>query len=280
MGSGKSAGGRLGRWLAAAASITRGRFRRVIPFLALLGVVGWGTRAAWQRWGLPVTQGDRYRVTAEEMLVTPQPKWIHTDVKSDVIRDSQLGELQLLDPHLTEKISRAFALHSWVARVVKVRKEYPAKIAVELQYRRPVAMVEVASTTGPGLFFVDEQGVLLPSDDFALRQTQDYLRIQASHATPAGVYGTPWGDIRIERAAVLAKVLADHWQNLGLRRLRVADRPGSDTIFELEAKDGQIVRWGHAPGSEVPAERSADEKIRFLLAAPKEKLPASIDGLP
>lgn len=280
MGSSKSTGGRLGRSLSAAASLAKVRLRRVVPFLIVFAVVGWGLHAAWQRWGLPASQSDIYRISAEQMIVSPQPKWIHADVKQEVIRDGQLTELALLDPHVTEKISRAFALHSWVAKVVQVRKEYPARITVDLQYRQPVAMVEVTSTTGPGLFFVDNLGVLLPSDDFALRQTQDFLRIQAPHTAPAGVYGTPWGDPRIERAARLAEALGKDWQTLKLYRLQVVELPGNDVVFDLEAQDGQLVRWGHTPGEEVPPERTAEEKLRFLLAAPQDKLPASVSGLP
>jgi hypothetical protein len=277
MGTTKTAG-RIGRWLAAASSLAKGRFRKFIPLVLLLIGVGFAIEYAWQRWGVPAMQGPQYRLSAEQMIVTPQPAWIHTNVKEDVIRDGQLTELQLLDPHLAEKISRAFTLHSWVAKVVEVRKEYPAKLTVTVEYRQPVAMVEVAAATGPGLLFVDADGILLPSDDFAIRQTKDFLRIQAPHATPAGVYGTTWGDVRIERSARLAKYLKEHWQALGIYRIRVVEGLGTDMLLELETGDGQVVRWGHAPGEEVPPERTAEEKLRFLQAAPKGKLPESVDG--
>ncbi len=270
--------GRIGRWLSAATSLAKGRSRKLIPIVLLLGVFGWATHAAWQRWGVPATNGPQYRLSAEQMVITPQPAWIHSNVKEDVIRDGQLTELQLLDPHLAEKISRAFTLHSWVAKVVEVRKEYPGKLSVKLEYRQPVAMVEVAGATGPGLLFVDVEGVLLPTDDFATKQTEHFLRIQAPHATPAGIYGMAWGDVRIERSARLAHYLKDHWQSLGLYRLRVVEAVGGDMLLELETKDGQICRWGHAPGEEVSPERTAEEKLRFLQAAPKGKLPEAVDG--
>jgi len=214
------------------------------------------------------------------MLVTPQPTWIHTNVKQDVIRDSQLEELNLLDPQLTEKVGRAFALHSWVASVVQVRKSYPARITVDLNYRQPVAMVEVSSSTGPGLLFVDAHGYLLPSDDFALRQTQDFLRISAAHTAPAGVYGTAWGDVRIEQAAGLAQFLASHWKALKLYRIHAVELPGNNLVFELETKEGKRIRWGHPPGLERSPERMAEEKLRFLQAASPENLPETVDGLP
>lgn len=279
MGTPKTAG-LIGRALAAAGSLVKGRFRRFIPLVLLLVAVGWVIEYAWQRWGVPAMNGPQYRLSAEQMIVTPQPAYIHANVKDDVIRDSQLTELQLLDPHLAEKISRAFTLHSWVAKVVEVRKEYPAKLTVKIEYREPVAMVEVTAATGPGLLFVDADGVLLPSDDFAVRQTKEFLRIQAPHATPAGVYGTNWGDVRIERAARLAKFLKGHWQAIGIYRIRVVEGLGTDMLLELETSDNQIVRWGHAPGEEVSPERTAEEKLRFLQAAPKEKLPEMVDGRP
>ena len=269
--------GRL-RGLAVAATLLTGRGRHIIPLLAVVLGIGSGLYFAWQQWGHPATQSAEYALTADQIQVPARPTWIHTDVKAEVIRDAQLERLQILDAKLTEKINRAFALHTWVARVHRVRKEYPARVIVDLEYRSPVAMVEVEATDGPGLLFVDRDSVLLPSDDFASKQTQNYLRIQvqSSPTTPAGPYGTAWGDVRIAGAAKLAYELRDVWQQAELKRIHVLEMPGGKVIYELETREGKKTRWGRAPGDEAEREPTADvKKSRLLNALPE--IPATLD---
>ena len=83
-----------------------------------------------------------------------------------------------------------------------VEKRTPAHVSVELEYRRPVAAVEVVQGGKPGLVFIDVSSALLPSDDFAALQAQDYLRIAGGRETTASVYGSPWGSPRIAGAAL------------------------------------------------------------------------------
>lgn len=263
------------RGLSFAAALLAGRGRQWIPTLAVLALTIWGLNFAWQKWGVPASRSSAYSLTAEQIQIPARPAWIHTDVKAEVIRDAQLERLLLLDPKLTEKISRAFSLHTWVARVKKVRKEYPSRVMVDLEYRQPVGMVEV-ETEGPGLLFVDRDSVLLPSDDFALKQTQNYLRIHAPRASPAGPYGTLWGDVRIAGAAKIAYELRDDWQKTELKRINAKEMPGGKVIYELETKEGKTTLWGRAPGDEAEGEPTAEMKRSRLLTAFPE-LPTALD---
>ena len=108
-----------------------------------------------------------YEVAADRIAVTPAPAWIHADVKAEVLRSAAVGRLDLRDRHLVVHVASAFALHPWVAKVVRVEKRFPAQVTVELEYRRPVAAVEVADRGEAGLVFIDQESVLLPSADFA-----------------------------------------------------------------------------------------------------------------
>ncbi len=203
------------------------------PILAavVVGAALAGFLYAWQRWGEPGLNPADYTVTLDRLIVTPQPAWIHADVKAEVIRSAGAAQLNLRDPKLVEELATAFALHPWVAKVIRVQKHYPAQVEVELEYRRPVAAVEVASQNEAGLLFIDAHGVLLPSADFAQGQAKDFLRIAAGNETPASVYGTPWGSERIAGAARVAAA----WEGTGGEESGVGIGVRSEALAKVEA---------------------------------------------
>ena len=242
--------------------------RRVVAAAVILGLIVAGWSYAWRTWGEPGTASKDFVVTPESISVTSQPSWIHADVKAEVVKSGSLSSLPLRDPQLVDRVSRAFAAHSWVASVKKVSKHYPARIEVELEYRRPVAMVEVIWQGEPKLYFIDSGSVLLPSADFEKEVEQKaphFLRISAVDASPTGrAFGTPWGSDKIAGAALLADAWTDHWQKLGLYRLLVTDDPNAKPFYWLATKADTRILWGHAPGSEAKDEQTPREKIAWL----------------
>jgi hypothetical protein len=232
-----------------------------------------GVNMAWHEWGAPATLSAEYVVTPDKIAITPLPAWIHADVKAEVVQAANLNRLDLRDAKLVEEVSRAFALHAWVAKVCRVEKQFPAQVHVELEYRRPVAAVEVTDRGQPGLLFVDAQGVLLPSADFASNQGKDYLRIAVGSGSPAG-YGMPWGDEdqRVAGAARIAAAWGDRFQAAGLYRIVAAAASGQLT-YELRTPGETRVVWGAAPGRESAAEPSAEQMIAALLAYIADKGP-------
>lgn len=253
----------------------RGPGRTVVVVLVVLAAAGYGLSEAWQRWGNRVLASADYVVTPEQIVVSPQPTWIHADIKAEVIRDNSLSRLDVRDRSVLERVERAFALHSWVARVKQVRKSYPARIHVELEYRQPVAMVEVTSQNRPGLLFVDAASILLPSEEFSASEARNYLRISAGNVAPAGVYGTPWGSEPVAGAARLAAAWGDRWQAFQLYRIVIGDDGHGQPLYELQTQDGRRVVWGRAPGRELTGEPQAEAKIARLaeLCAPQGSLP-------
>jgi hypothetical protein len=242
----------------------RGPGRTVMVVIVVLAAAAYGLGEAWKRWGHAVLASEDYVVTPEQILVSPQPDWIHADIKAEVIRDSSLSRLDVRDRAVLERVGQAFALHSWVARVKQVRKSFPARIAVDLEYRQPVAMVEVTAQNRPGLLFVDAASILLPSEDFAANQARDYLRISAGNIAPAGVYGTPWGSELVAGAARLAAAWGDRWQAFNLYRIVIGDGGHGQPLYELQTQDGRRVIWGRAPGSELSGEPGVEAKIARL----------------
>ena len=258
-------------------------YRRLLVVLLLVaGLVG-GASYAWQRLGPQIRQGTEYVLQPDQIQIPPPPPWIRSDICAETVRDGGLTGLSLLDRDLTVKIARAFSLHTWVEDVRRVRKEHPARVIVELVYRRPVAMVEVTMNDRPGLLPVDMNGVLLPPGDFSAEQARDYLRISMPGATPTGPVGTPWGDPRVDGAARIAAVLLEHWKQLGLYRIAV--EPGEaaplavgEAVFVLATRRGAQVVWGAAPQAASGADvKAALAKVERLVAYVEKHGP--LDGL-
>jgi hypothetical protein len=246
--------------------------------IVLVAIAGFAI--AWQRWGEPTIKSPDYLLTPDRLVVTPQPKWIHADVKAEVIRSSDLSSRNVRDPKLAEEIAAAFALHPWVAMVVRVEKHFPARVDVTLEYRRPVAAVEIANRGEAGLLFVDGLGVLLPSTDFAQSQAKGFLRIAAGDETPAGGYGVAWGSERVSGAASIAAAFGQKWQPLGLYRVVAVETTAGDLTYELRTKSEARVVWGAAPGQEALGEPSPEQKIAALEHLVSDKGPLDRAGAP
>jgi hypothetical protein len=246
-------------------------WRRAFVGVILAGGLLGGVYFGWQRWGGQILHQPEYLLKTENIEIPPQPPWIRSDVKADAIRDGGLTGLSILDRRLTVNVARAFSMHTWVEEVTRVSKYHPARVVVELVYRRPAAMVEVVINGQPGLLPIDANGILLPPGDFTAEQARDYLRISLPAAAPAGTVGTPWGDPRIHGAARVAAVFQEHWKKLGLYRILAESSTPmpptqQDPNFVLVTRQGARVVWGTAPQAGSPAElKNALGKVSYLL---------------
>ncbi len=271
--------------------VGRGLF--VAVALAILMVVG--AYMAWSKWGPAIASRQRYLLTAESLEIPQQPTWIPSDVKAEVMRDGSLSGLSVLDPELTSQVARAFELHTWVARVLRVIKRPgpdAPRVIIDLEYRHPVVMVK----TQEGFWPVDSEGVLLPPDDFSPSQTRSYLRVLAANSQPAGPVGTPFGDPGVDGAARLASVIEANWEDLGLQWIVVrkelpvdasqfsqptyllypagstprltrasSNSPGTSLTSDSDSAAPTLeVRWGHAPGQETAGEATCVQKVTRL----------------
>jgi len=255
-----------------------------------------GSVFAWQKYGSKILQDSRFRVSSENIEITPVPEWIRTNVKDEVVRDGTLENLSIHDPLLVERVAAAFAVHSWVAEVRRVQKqtgklshlddgEQTVKLIVELVYRRPIAMVEVMTNDKRGLVPVDVHGIILPTVDFSPSETRNYLRLTVPNVQPYGFVGTEWGDQRVHQAAQIADTWGENWQDLKLYRIVVlsaspVELRNDDYEFELQTKKGSKVLWGSSPGRENPGEASASEKIAQLVQYVKERGELDNTGIP
>lgn len=224
----------------------------------------------WRHVFPDLTSQDQFRLSESNLIVTAQPEWIYpsTNVKREVIRDNSLEKISLWDDQAVMKVARAFELHPWVRRVVRVRKEPPGRVVVDIEYRRPIALVEVLYQNK--LFYepIDADGVVLPEDYFHHHPEalENFLRITVDYALPTGPVGTSWSDERVVGAAQLAAVLEPTWKKWNLFRIAaVSDEPADrHPVFELRTRGNSRIRWGHAVGKEPKGEPDARTKISWI----------------
>ncbi len=263
-------------------------FQRLLHFLqgpgrpyvlALTLVLGTATVSfvAWHQVRARSLQSPQYWVGEQDVTLTPLPKWIHRNLKREALRDVAMQfPLALCDPNLCERLSAGFAMHPWIRTVHAVRKYYPGRVHVEVSYRRPVCMVHVPG----GLLPVDSRGTLLPSEDFSPLEAARYPRLEGMDRPPSGPPGRMWGDVRVSAAAAIAAAFQSDWQPMQLDHIRARPvaRPmaGAAYEYELVTVSGTRIIWGNAPGTEIPGELRAKEKVLRLRAYFREH--QTLDG--
>lgn len=256
----------------------------VFPMALLIG-----SYVAYSRWYAGYFS-VRYQSLDPSLVTVSQPhEYIRTDLVEEVYRETRLHELSPLDRRATAKLASAFASHAWVKHVRGVRKLPGGKIEIDLDYRRPVAVFHLTGdpdwlqgieeyltnlgySIGGGadnLFFpLDGEGVMLPTDQMTLQDTEELIHIEVSEVFPTGNEGTPFGDRRVESAALLAKLLSAVRDQVRIATITVSGDPRANLVPKLELTTGDNTRlyWGSPPGMEQPNERDARAKLTDLLS--------------
>ena len=254
----------------------REMIRKLIKAPAALSVL-WpillivGGYIAWHQWGSVHVANQYSGIDPTMIRVTTPPKFVRTDVVKSVYSDTAMEGLSLLDRQATAKIASAFSMHPWVRKVIGVRKLPGGSIDVRLEYRRPVAMVHVfkpsQNDTRSYFFPVDQDGVLLPTNEFARAETKNFLYIEVPGVYTTNPVGSSFGDSRVEAAAKLAGLLAPHREAAQLRSIGVYGDPRQVEVpqLELTTQNGTQIPWGSPPGSELPGEPTMEMKLQKLL---------------
>jgi len=237
--------------------------------IALVAAAAGGGWLLWTRYGSEVQANRGNLLLPDDVELSGVGDWIRGDLKAEALRDASLENgLPLDDPELARRLARAFDIHPWVREVVRVTLRHPAGAAVEVRCREPVAMVSVPG----GLLAVDAEGIVLPSDDFTDQANAQFPRLTGITSGPRGAFGFTWGDPLVEEGAAVAAMIGPEWERLELVDYRPVPRAGGGTDWELAGKDGLVIAFGSAPGSEQPGEPAAALKVarlRELAAGPR-----------
>lgn len=208
-----------------------------------------------------------YQLSFSQIQISPLPaRPVPENLLEQVGKQTDVPhEFSVLDDHLTAELADAFSQHPWVANVVRVRKSFPASVVVELEYRQPVAMVQIPGGRVP----IDIDGIILPSTDFSTSDLQRYPLIRNVSSKPASRPGSAWQDPSLIAAARLAKLLGSKWSSLKLEAIVVpatatAKTNVNDVPLELIGEGGSKIIWGRTPDTDHPGELEPAQKIRRL----------------
>jgi len=219
------------------------------------------------KWLPDLRQRPEYQLRTADIVVADLPRWVPRKLVAEVVERGQLGtQRSLLEPNLLPEIARAFEQHPWVEKVIRISKGVPARITVEVQFRKPVAMVELPT----GVLPIDSQGVLLPPSDFTPEDARRYPLILNVSSSPRGGPGHPWGDPQVAGAAKLAGALLPHWNEFQLEAVLLPGATASvdaklwEGNFQVVTRGGSRILWGRAPGVVYPGELTAEQKLGRL----------------
>jgi hypothetical protein len=139
---------------------------------------------------------DRYAIPVSDVRCPAPPGLSREQFLSEVRYAGDTGPtVQLLDPDLRAKLTKAFKAHPWVLSADRVTAEPPGTVLVELTFRTPALAVRV----GNDVRAADTLGVVLPTGAPVAGLPQ-----LVGEAAPPGAAGAPWPDEAVRRAAALA----------------------------------------------------------------------------
>ena len=231
-------------------------------------------------WLPDLSHRPEYVLKPDDIRFTDAPPWVPRTFLRQVAREGGLpDDLSMLDAKLVDNVAAAFQKHPWVDRVVSVQKEFPHRVTVVLEYRKPAAFV----VTPTERFAVDKHAVLLPPPDLPPAE-DEFPLITNARSSPPTEAGNTWHDRTIEDAAKIADALGPSWKKLQLKAIEIPnlaeDARPDDAVYALRTTGGSRIIWGRtraatAPANCRPNKRSAAWKNTWPAkgASPTRKAP-------
>lgn len=224
-----------------------------------------GSTVLWNKYRTDLFAANSFQFDETTLACNEQPEWIKGNLKQNIWQANQLGQTDLLDAQLVPKIADAFANSSWVARVNRINK-HASGVEVDLLFRRPVALVEVANNQ---LVPIDEAGTVLDSHTMSPEFAQHCWRLHVNQPAAASILdGQAWPDRRIADAGALASALFELRQKLGMTHiLQLASSHQYEISrgpFVLSKPGGAKIIWGASPNYEVDGEATFQKKLAAI----------------
>jgi hypothetical protein len=244
--------------------------------LALAVVVGSQVLESMLHW---LHSTKQYETTfAAIELVPPPPAWYRGGRRlflHGVLEAAQRPDTpySMLDLDL-EELRREFRLYPWVKLVGQVVRKYPNRIIVPLEYRTPVARALLPGK--PGLVLVDDEGVILPSDDVDLEAVGRTILLgkfePPFELRPGRVWSSSEGkpDEHVLAAVKLAAFLRSALVHVPapvapvLQPKAIYPIPNVKNGLWLVNSESSLILWGDPPGDEPPGSLTASEKWAML----------------
>lgn len=249
--------------------------RGVLTALAILAGLGYAATAAWEAFAPRVAQSGRYRITRQSVTATPPPAWVREDPLARLFQGNTAHPLSILDSaeQVQNRLASTLGGHPWVRRVGTITKTPPNRIAVEVEYRTPIAAVLLSEALEP----TDVDGERLPADDLSPAYVRRLPRIGVAAGDPsvprtAALRPEAWPTRQVAGAAKIIAEFGDLLGGFNFYQVQIDPTPGvrAGTRFDtyrLRSTGNTIVLWGAAPGDGPPDEASFATKVQRLREA-------------
>lgn len=224
---------------------------------------------AYMLWG--------YLIHRPEFLVHPAtfrldtPAWTSPELAEQIRTVEGLSRsYSIFERGLTKKIARIYESSPWVRKVHQIKREFPNKISMRLELRRPAAAIR----KGQRYYLVDEDAVRLPRDYYLWPhpaiKPQPPMLLQ-DRLTELPNPGERWQDRGVRAGVLLGKYLAEHGM-LGKLKITTIDatnvgrrRRGGDSCLVLLTEGHTKILWGCSPLCNQPRELTDQQKLASLV---------------
>lgn len=252
-----------------------GRFRGLIEstyfYVSLLvvcmGLMGWATYEGWRQ----LTVLGDFSVREVSFSVFPVDG-VKPGLLKEIKDTKALIGRNLFEKDLTKRVAAILESNPWVLKVHSVKKVFPSKLSIELELRRPSAVLRRNGT----FYLLDDEGVVLPTWYYSWPSDQGKTPyIQNVHIRKTPKPGKSVDDLGIEAGIKLVKFLKDNnaHRQLGIKVVDVSNVGLGRTVGEsdivLWTKNGVAIKWGCSPQCQQVDELSDTEKLNNLYSVVK-----------
>jgi hypothetical protein len=242
-------------------------------FVAATALVLGGVMFLWKHNQESIVDMNDYRLTPNKIEMNSPPEWVDLDPRQVILQRTESDSI--LDPGLVANTADRLAEMGFVDRVRSISKS-KSGLAIDVDYRLPVAVVEISHRTIPEwrktdreiLLAVDRLGIVMPKELGQMENLPIISMLYPARATQLTTW-EDWPDRRVCDAAQISHQLVAR-ADLGITRIVTEQKPDSedaDQPYELWTRSGKYgtrIIWGKQPGSHSTAEATADQKIAAI----------------
>lgn len=214
-----------------------------------------------------------YKINLAPLEVLHKPDWCSEPYFSETIRASMQmsGQVSLFDEGLVNQLLNKYQKNGWVAKVKSIEKQFPNKMKIQLELRRPVAVVEIKKLSNRSFYYlVDKNGVRLPSEYYTIPPIPVTLPVIVGVRSSPPLAGEKWLDKGLSDALDVAGVLKKYqvYPKLDVAIIDITNIAGKvnkkSSEIVIVTKNNVQIEWGRPIKTDKLFEISAEEKIKNL----------------
>ena len=253
-------------------------------FVAASCLVIGGVVFLWKNNQASIVNVAEYQLTPNKIVMPEPPPWVDLDLREVIVGPDESPSI--LDPTLIARTAEQVERMAFVDQVHSISKSM-AGVEIDLDYRRPVAMVLINSQTMPGviengegiMLAIDRNGIVMPKQlsekppvseaDYEKPRTLPIISLAYPVKRQAQlITWADWPDERVRAAATISQHFAG--RDLGLFRVVTFQKRGQlgqDHPFELWSKwgvHGTRIIWGVETNSQGGTEATVMQKLAAI----------------